>query len=47
VIPVGNLENQTLVVVTRRGEQFDRREIEGFKFVPLIGKMGWDKLPLN
>lgn len=43
VIPVGNLENQTLVIVTRRGDQFDRREIEGFKFVPLIGKMGWDK----
>lgn len=43
VIPVGDLENQALVVVTRRGEQFDKREIEGFKFVPLIGKMGWDK----
>lgn len=43
VIPVGDLENQALVVITRRGEQFDRREIEGFKFVPLIGKMGWDK----
>ncbi|MBM2841229.1 MAG: pcm [Bacteroidetes bacterium] len=47
VIPVGDLENQTLVVITRRGEQFDRREIEGFKFVPLIGKMGWDKPPMN
>jgi hypothetical protein len=27
--------------VTRSGEHFDRREVEGFKFVPLIGKMGW------
>ena len=41
VIPVGSLQYQTLIVITRRGEEFDRREIEGFKFVPLIGKMGW------
>ncbi len=45
VIPVGDLENQTLVVVTRRGDQFDRREVEGFRFVPLVGKMGWDAQP--
>jgi protein-L-isoaspartate(D-aspartate) O-methyltransferase len=43
VIPVGDLASQSLVVVTRRGAQFERKEIEGFKFVPLIGKMGWDK----
>lgn len=42
VIPVGDLDNQTLVVITRRGDQFDRREVEGFRFVPLVGKMGWD-----
>ena len=47
VIPVGDLDTQTLVVVSRRGDQFDRREIEGFKFVPLIGKMGWDKPLVN
>lgn len=47
IIPVGDLERQALVVMTRRGEQFDRREIEGFKFVPLIGKMGWDKPLMN
>lgn len=41
VIPVGDLEIQTLLVVTRFGERFERREIHGFKFVPLIGKMGW------
>ena len=41
VIPVGNLEFQTLVICTRHGDRFDRREAEGFKFVPLIGKMGW------
>ena len=41
VIPVGDLEMQTLIVCTRHGETFERKEIEGFKFVPLIGKMGW------
>ena len=41
VIPVGDLEMQRVVIAVRRGETFERREIEGFKFVPLIGKMGW------
>jgi len=41
VIPVGTREFQTLMVIARRGDEYDRREIEGFKFVPLIGKMGW------
>jgi protein-L-isoaspartate(D-aspartate) O-methyltransferase len=41
VIPVGDLEIQRLVVVSRSGEAFERREMAGFKFVPLIGKMGW------
>jgi len=41
VIPVGSLQYQALIVITKRGEDFERREIEGFKFVPLIGKMGW------
>jgi protein-L-isoaspartate(D-aspartate) O-methyltransferase len=41
VIPVGDLDVQTMVVVTRKADRFDRREISGFKFVPLVGKMGW------
>lgn len=41
VVPVGNMETQNLIVVSRRGERFEREEILGFKFVPLIGKMGW------
>lgn len=41
VIPVGDLDIQTMVVLTRHGTHLDRREIRGFKFVPLIGKMGW------
>jgi protein-L-isoaspartate(D-aspartate) O-methyltransferase len=41
VIPVGTREHQSLLVITRAGTELIRREIEGFKFVPLIGKMGW------
>jgi len=41
VIPVGDLEVQRLAVVTRRGTTFERHDVDGFKFVPLIGKMGW------
>ena len=41
VIPVGTRQQQALIVITRSGTEFVRREIEGFKFVPLIGKMGW------
>lgn len=42
VIPVGNLDVQDLFVVTRDGDNFSKREIKGFKFVPLIGKKGWN-----
>lgn len=41
VIPVGDLNYQTLVVCRRHGHDYERREMDGFKFVPLIGKMGW------
>ncbi len=41
VIPVGDLEMQRLVVCMRNGDDYDQKVIEGFKFVPLIGKMGW------
>ncbi len=41
VIPVGDMDIQDLAILTRRGEEYDRKQINGFKFVPLIGKMGW------
>ncbi len=41
VIPIGSMEFQDLHVVTRKKDKFLRKEICGFKFVPLIGKMGW------
>lgn len=42
VIPVGDLDVQNLKVITKVGEQFDTKELRGFKFVPLIGKQGWN-----
>jgi protein-L-isoaspartate(D-aspartate) O-methyltransferase len=41
VIPVGDRDIQMLTVCERHGNSIDRREVDGFKFVPLIGKMGW------
>jgi protein-L-isoaspartate(D-aspartate) O-methyltransferase len=41
VIPVGDRDVQSLVLVTRYGDRYDRHRVEGFKFVPLIGKEGW------
>lgn len=41
VIPIGTMEFQDLHVVTRKKDKFLTKEICGFKFVPLIGKMGW------
>jgi protein-L-isoaspartate(D-aspartate) O-methyltransferase len=42
VIPVGNKEGQSIRIITRAGETFQSVEAEGFKFVPLIGKKGWN-----
>lgn len=41
VIPVGDLDVQSLRIIKRDGEKFHVREDRGFKFVPLIGKKGW------
>jgi len=41
VIPVGDLDIQELVTVTKRGNEFERQRVYGFKFVPLVGKKGW------
>jgi protein-L-isoaspartate(D-aspartate) O-methyltransferase len=43
VIPVGDLESQSIKVVTRAGNRFESAEALGFKFVPLIGKEGWNQ----
>lgn len=41
LIPIGGREEQTLMLLTRRGEQIERRDIGAARFVPLIGAHGW------
>lgn len=42
VIPVGNMNSQTLKVLTKTApDEFEIEEIPQFAFVPLIGKEGW------
>lgn len=42
VIPVGDLDMQDLHVITRNGDVYEKKVVKGFKFVPLIGKKGWN-----
>jgi|LJSS01.1.fsa_nt_gb protein-L-isoaspartate(D-aspartate) O-methyltransferase len=45
VIPVGDLQAQVLVRVRRRSEtDYDYEEFGEFRFVPLVGKEGWQEL---
>lgn len=41
LVPVGGRTEQTLVLVTRHGESFDREEFDAVRFVPLLGRHGW------
>ena len=44
VIPSGDRKTQTLYLITRQSENdFDSIELEEFKFVPLIGREGWQE----
>lgn len=43
VIPVGGEQAQTMVTVQREGDEYRTNRISGFKFVPLIGKEGWQR----
>ena len=44
VIPVGNEENQRMLKITKVNEnEFLREEFGTFRFVPLLGKQGWNK----
>lgn len=45
VVPVGDRESQLMFVVDRISENdFKEQKREKFKFVPLIGKQGWDEV---
>jgi len=41
LIPIGDRDEQILVLYTKRGEELERRDIGAARFVPLIGKYGW------
>jgi protein-L-isoaspartate(D-aspartate) O-methyltransferase len=41
VIPVGSAEQQELVLLTREGGGFQRRTLGPVRFVPLVGRAGW------
>jgi protein-L-isoaspartate(D-aspartate) O-methyltransferase len=42
VVPVGEKDTQMLVRVERKGEEVRETELMGCRFVPLVGKWGWD-----
>ena len=43
VIPIGDLDVQNLHIIRRKGDNYETRLMQGFKFVPLIGKGAWNK----
>ena len=42
LIPLGDREEQTLFMYTRRGERLEEMEIAPVRFVPLVGKYSWE-----
>lgn len=42
LIPLGDKEEQTLYMFTRRGENLEQKEIAPVRFVPLVGKYSWE-----
>ncbi len=41
VIPVGDREKQSMLVIHKMGDKLKKQEFENFAFVPLLGKDGW------
>ncbi|HEX9565899.1 MAG TPA: protein-L-isoaspartate(D-aspartate) O-methyltransferase [Gemmatimonadaceae bacterium] len=41
IVPLGDRDEQMLVMVTRRDTGFERRDITPVRFVPLLGTHGW------
>jgi protein-L-isoaspartate(D-aspartate) O-methyltransferase len=41
LIPIGDRDEQMLVLYTKRGGRLERRDITPVRFVPLIGAEGW------
>jgi protein-L-isoaspartate(D-aspartate) O-methyltransferase len=43
LVPVGSLEAQTLVLVTRTETGYDSEDVLDCTFVPLLGRFGWNE----
>ena len=43
LVPVGPMEEQTLKLVSKRGEEVDVQDVAPVRFVPLYGSHGWEK----
>lgn len=43
VVPVGDRDIQKLLRISRNGDQYEEAWFGGVRFVPLIGKHGWDE----
>jgi protein-L-isoaspartate(D-aspartate) O-methyltransferase len=41
LIPIGDREEQKLVVAQRKGDRIETREVAPVRFVPLLGSHGW------
>lgn len=41
ILPLGDMSEQMLAMVTRHGDSFERRDITPVRFVPLWGTHGW------
>lgn len=41
IVPLGDRDEQMLVLVRRVGDEFERRDITPVRFVPLMGTHGW------
>ncbi|HZE09192.1 MAG TPA: protein-L-isoaspartate(D-aspartate) O-methyltransferase [Gemmatimonadaceae bacterium] len=42
LIPLGDKEEQTLYMFTRRGDELQQVEVAPVRFVPLVGKYSWE-----
>jgi protein-L-isoaspartate(D-aspartate) O-methyltransferase len=43
LVPVGPMEEQTLKLLTRRGDAVDVQDVAPVRFVPLYGTHGWEQ----
>jgi protein-L-isoaspartate(D-aspartate) O-methyltransferase len=45
ILPVGDAENQELLLIERIGNSFETQTLEACRFVPLVGYHGWKEPP--